>query len=104
MATKLTPNPITASATGFFSIAWADLPVGGFTAQASLGTATAATVRLWVRAHAGAAWLLADTLTLSAAGDSSLSIPVYPAYAEARWEVVSITGGNVHLAALGVGV
>lgn len=103
MATKLT-HTTTASATGFVPIAFAAAPVGGFNAAAALGTATAATVRLWVRVSANSNWLLADTLTLSSGGTTEANIPVYPSYEEARWEVVSITGGNVKLDAIGVGV
>lgn len=102
MATKLTHSAV-ATATGMVPIAFGAAPVGGFNGAASLGTATAATVRLWVRVSTASNWLLADTLTLSG-GTTEANVPVYPAYEEARWEVVSLTGGNVKLDAVGVGI
>lgn len=101
MATKLTDSQ-TASATGVVSVGFAASPIGGATYQASLGTATAAVVELQVRTGSSASWVVADTLTLST-GTPSLTVPVYPPYDAARWNVTSITGGNVNLSAIGVG-
>lgn len=102
MAAKLT---FTALASGVSSvpITFAASPLGGFNVQATLGTATSATVQLWVRTHADAAYILADTLNLSSAGTSSLNTPVYPPYEDAKFEVTAIAGGNVRLTAIGVG-
>lgn len=103
MATKLTHTAVV-SGIGFTAIAFGAAPVGGFNAAAALGTATSATVRLWVRVGANSNWLLADTLTLTAGGTPEANVPVYPAYEEARWEVTAIVGGNVKLDAIGVGI
>lgn len=84
-------------------ITFAAAPIGGFNAQATLGTASAAVVQLWVRTHADGGWLLADTHNLSSGGATTLNTPVYPPYAEAKFEVTSVTGGTVKLTAIGVG-
>ena len=106
MGTQLQATTSTVTATGAVSIVFPGgaSPVGGFNGQAALGTATAAVVQLQVRTSATAPWLLADTLTLSSSGDSTLNVPVYPAYHSARWNVTSITGGNLTLDAIGVGI
>ena len=106
MATPLQAPSSTVSATGAVNIAFPGgaSPVGGFNAQAALNTATAAVVQLQVRVSATSPWLVADTLTLSSVGDTSLNVPVYPAYHSARWNVTSITGGSITLDALGIGV
>lgn len=103
MAVKLTDTQ-SRSAAATHAIAFAAAPVGGFNAQASLGTATSATVKLWVRTHADASWLLADTMNLSSGGATTLNTPVYPSYSEAQWEITAVTGGTVILTAVGVGV
>lgn len=100
MATKLT-HGTTTSATGVVAVSFAASPVGGANYQASLGTATAATIELQVRV--GATWLVAGTLTLSA-GTPTGNVPVYPPYEAARWNVTSVTGGSVALDSIGVGV
>jgi hypothetical protein len=102
MATKLTDSQ-TVNATGNFNIAFAAEPLGGFSAQASLGTATSATVRLQVRVN-GSNWLTAATFNLSTGGTTTDIAPVWPAYNAARWVVDAVSGGNVVLDALGVGV
>jgi hypothetical protein len=102
MATKLafTQSP---STTGDYAVTFASSPIGGFNAQATLGTATSATVQLYVRTHANAAYILADTFNLTSAGATTLNTPVYPPYEDARFTVTSITGGTVILTAIGVG-
>lgn len=102
MAAKLTFTATT-STIGSVPIAFAASPLGGFNAQATLGTATSATVQLWVRTHADAAYILADTLNLSSADATSLNTPVYPPYEDAKFEVTAISGGSVKLTAIGVG-
>jgi hypothetical protein len=102
VAAKLT-HSTTASATGVVAIAFGASPLGGFNAVAELGTATSATVELYVRVGSASAWLLADTLSLTV-GAPSLNVPVYPPYDEAQWNVTAIAGGNVKLNAIGVGL
>ena len=102
MATQLT-HTATVTTTGLTTIAFASAPLGGFNAQSSLGTGSSLTVKLWVRTHANAGWLLADTHNLASGGTTTQNTPVYPPYAEARWEVTAIAGGNANLTAVGVG-
>jgi hypothetical protein len=92
------------TATGEYAIAFGAAPLGGFNAQASLGTATSATVKLLVRTHANATYILADTLNLTnVSPQNSLNTPIYPPYEEAKWEVTAIAGGTLILTAVGVG-
>jgi hypothetical protein len=102
MATKLafTQSP---SATGDYAITFASSPLGGFNAQVSLGTATSATIQLYVRTHSTAQYILADTLNLSSGGATTLNTPVYPPYEDARFTITAIAGGTVNLTAIGVG-
>lgn len=102
MATTLTDTQ-TRSAVATHAIVFAAAPIGGFNAQASLGTASSATIRLLVRTHASATFVVADTLNLSSAGANTLNTPVYPPYAEAQWDITAIAGGTVILTAIGVG-
>ena len=102
MASKLT-HSATASSPGLVPIAFASAPLGGFNAVAALGTATSATVELWVRVGPSSDWLLADTLQLTV-GAPDLNVPVYPPYDEARWNVTAIAGGSIKLDAIGVGL
>lgn len=102
MATKLVDTQ-TRSAVAEHAIAFAAAPVGGFNAQASLGTATSCTVKIWVRTHADANYLLGDTLNLSSAGANTLNTPFYPSYEAAKWDITAIAGGTVILTAIGVG-
>jgi hypothetical protein len=104
MGTQLGPISATPSTTGFLPIGFASAPLGGFNAAAALGTATSATVKLWVRVSSASDWLLAATLTLASGGETAANAPVYPPYLEARWEVTAIAGGTVKLDAIGVGV
>lgn len=101
MASKLGPYNQTASAAGAVNIPFVASPVGGFNAVATLDTATAASIELQVRV--GADWLVADTLDLNA-GNPSDNIPVFAIYEAARWNVLSVTGGQVKLDTIGVGV
>lgn len=93
-----------ASATGPVACAFAAEPAGGCNMAAALGTATAAVVQL--QARVGAEWFLADTLTLPDpnSGATALQRAIYPPYKAVRWNVVSVTGGNINLNAIGVGV
>jgi hypothetical protein len=102
MATKLSDSQ-SVSATGTSNIAFAAEPLGGFTAQASLGTATSATVKVQVRVNS-TNWVDAAIFSLSSGGTTTDLVNVWPPYNQARWNVTAVAGGTLLLDAVGVGV
>lgn len=104
MASRLT-HSTSSSSTGAVAISFAAEPVGGMNVQATLNTATSATIQVQVRIH-DTAWLLADTITLPhpTTGATTVNCAIYPPYNAARWNITAIAGGSVTLDAIGVGL